>query len=312
MNVLIYFEFVLFALLLSAAKVNAQKSEGISLISNGILTVGVNTVHGGAISYLVHNKVPTGNLINNHDQGREVQQSYYAGPRPYRGANWPWNPISSGDHNGHGSHLINLTHTDDFIYVKARPLQWALDNVPCNCTFETYVTLDENGVFVRNRLVNFRADHTDYGAHQQELPAVYTIGNLYEMWSYVGSDPWSGAALTQVPYPVPGPPWHLFNATENWAAFTTSDHFGVGVHHRTITQGNLTQFLGGFHGSHGGGPSDDSTGYLAPYGVRDIVWNDEWVWCFRLSVGYLDNIRGYFSSRRGTPCSFPINRSGLE
>lgn len=281
---------------------------GVVDISNAAIAVGVNTAHGGAISYLIDNNRPTINLINNHDQGREVQQSYYAGPDPYRGAHWngspwSWNPISSGDAFGHTSQLLNLTHTDDFLYVKSRPLQWALDNVVCNCTFETYITLDANGVNVRNRLVNFRGDKTDYGAHQQELPAVYTIGEFSDLWTYAGATPWGGGVLTQVSYPVPGPPWQGFTATENWAAFTDGQnvHYGVGVHHS-----NITSFLGGFSGSPGGGSMDGSTGYIAPIGVRDIVYDDEFVWCYRLAVGYLDTIRGYFGDRRHTECVFPV------
>ena len=276
-------------------------------ISNAAITLGVNTQHGGAISTLIDRNVPSLNLINNHDQGREVQQSYYAGPDPYRGAHWsgnpwPWNPISSGDVFGHSSEILNITSTATSIYVKARPLQWALDNVPCNCTFETKISLDANGAYVRNRLVNFRFDKTDYGAHDQELPAVYTIGELYQLWTYSGASPWSGGELSQVSYPVPGPPWQGFTASENWAAFTDSQsfHYGVGVFHR-----NVSSFLGGFHGTQGqGGPSDDNTGYIAPVGTRDIVWNDDFVWCYHLAIGYIDDIRQYFSERRTIPCTF--------
>jgi hypothetical protein len=277
-------------------------------IRNNILTLGVDTDHGGAISYLVDNNDPTLNLINCHDQGREVQQSYYAGPDPYKGAQWsggpwPWNPISSGDAFGHSSSIISLNNTASSIYVKARPLQWALDNVPCNCTFETYITLDADGAFVRNRLINFREDETDYGGRDQELPAVYTIGQLSELWTYTGDAPWTGGALTQVSYPVPGPPWQGFTASEHWAAFTDGipQHYGVGVYHH-----NISTFLGGFHGTQGqGGSTDDDTGYIAPVGVRDIVHDDEFVWCYHLAIGYLDTIRGYFSARRSTACSFP-------
>jgi hypothetical protein len=199
--------------------------------------------------------------------------------------------------------VLALNHTATSLYLKARPLQWALDNVACNCTFETYITLDANGAYVRNRLINFRADRTDYGPHDQELPAVYTIGQLYQLWSYTGDAPWSSGPLTQVSYPVPGPPWQPFQASEHWAAFTDgiSEHYGVGLHHH-----NVSQFLGGFHGEQGeGGASDDSTGYIAPVGVRDITFNDEFVWCFHLAIGYLDTIRGYFGERRATPCEFP-------
>ena len=298
------FSQVLIAFIASAAVVcNAD----VITIRNSVLTVGIDTSRGGAISFLVDNNVPSLNLINCHDQGREVQQSYYAGPDPYDGAHWngqpwPWNPISSGDVMGHSSAIIQLQHTASYIYVKARPLQWALNNVSCECTFETNITLDANGVYVRNRLLNARSDKSDYGTYDQELPAVYTIGQLSQLWSYEGGTPWSGGAVSQVSYPQPGPPWKSFTATENWAAFTNSaaSHYGVGVHHAGVSS-----FLGGFHGTPGqGGSTDDNTGYIAPKGSRDIVWNDEYVWCFRLAIGYLNDIRSYFGQYRNDACTF--------
>jgi hypothetical protein len=275
-------------------------------IRNRFMSIGVDTMHGGAISSLIDNHVGE-NLINCYDQGREVQQSYYAGPDPYRGAHWgdnpwPWNPISSGDAFGHHSTILDMNSSDAEIYVKSRPLQWALNDVACNCSFETKITLDANGAFVRNRLVNFRSDRTDYGARQQELPAVYTIGTMYKLWTYDGSAPWSGGPLSQVSYPVPGPPWASFTAAENWAAFTvgSAPYYGVGVFHS-----NVSFFLGGFSGTQGqGGSQDPSTGYIAPRGTRDIVWNDEFVWCYHLAIGYVADIRAYFAARRGIRCSF--------
>ena len=274
-------------------------------ITNGIITVGVSTDHGGAITTLLDNNVPSVNLINCHDQGREIQQSYYAGPDPYRGAQWsghpwPWNPISAGDFVGHHGTVLNLTVTATSIYVKSQPLQWALDNVPCNCTFESWITLDENGFLVRHRLVTFREDKTKYGRTGQELPAVYVIGQLYNLWTYTGSQPFAGEPLTQVAYPVPGPPWQSFTANENWAAFTDDipQKYGVGVQNL-----GTTQFLGGFHGPQGqGGSTDDSTGYIAPLGDWAIRADDERIWCFRIAIGYLVDIRSYFNQRRGPDC----------
>lgn len=278
------------------------------VIRNDVLSVGIDTEYGGAITTLIDNNDPSVNLINCHDHGREVQQSYYAGPDPYRGAQWgggpwPWNPISSGDAFGHSSTVMVLNQTDTTLYVKARPLQWALDNVPCNCTFETFISLDANGAYVRNRLLNFRGDTTHYGPMSQELPAVYTIGVLSHLWAYTGDAPWSGDAISEVSYPAPGPPWQSFSATEHWAAFTDgiAQHYGVGVHHH-----NISSFLGGFHGTQGqGGSADDNTGYIAPVGTRDIVHDDTFVWCYHLAIGYVDTIRAYFGERRGAACEFP-------
>ena len=287
--------------------INVYGEEYVS-ISNGVLRIGIAPAHGGAIGELVDLNVPGVNLINCHDEGRYVQQSYYAGPDPYRGGTfmghgWPWNPISAGDRYGHKSQTLAMNSSDSHIYVKTRPLQWALDDVFCNCSFETHITLDANGAYVRNRLRNHRWDTTDYGSRSQETPALYTIGSLYELWSYTGSSPWTGGNLTKVTYPIPGPPWKAFSATENWAAFTDSlnQHYGVGVHHD-----QRTSFLGGFAGTQGqGGSHSPNTGYIAPLSQKDIKHDDEWVWCYHLAIGYLDTIRGYFQGKKGMPCRFP-------
>lgn len=55
-------------------------------------------------------------MINHHDEGREAQLSFYAGPRGYdpdkcgHGGwpNWPWNPIGAGDCYNNKGALLQL------------------------------------------------------------------------------------------------------------------------------------------------------------------------------------------------------------
>lgn len=290
-----------FVALILLVAVNAK----LITISNKAVTVGISTEHGGAISTFIDNNVPDVNLINEHDQGREVQQSYYAGPDPYRNAHWgghpwAWNPISSGDAFGHSGDVLRTVANESSIYLKSQPLQWALDKCFCNCTFETYLTVDDNGVYVRNRLVTFRADKKDYGERDQELPAVYTIGRMSHLWA--GND----KGYEKVSYPVPGPPWERFSANASWAAFTDGQpqKYGVGVAHY-----GRTTFLGGFAGtpSPSAKSSDNPTGYIAPIDRWNIAADGTYTYCFRLALGYLDTIRDYFlePSRQLEECVFP-------
>ena len=82
-------------------------------IDNGVIRVGVDMDRGGVIGYLAPSDERLGNVINEHDMGREVQLSFYAGPAFYNpedkcdklfmGQEWPWNPIGAGDIKGnHG------------------------------------------------------------------------------------------------------------------------------------------------------------------------------------------------------------------
>ena len=92
-------------------------------------------------------------------------------------------PISTGagDVKHHAGQILSITNTSTTAVVTSIPLQWACDNVPCECTFTTNVTLapDAAVVNVEATLNNNRSDTTDYGAKGQELPATYSIGDLY-------------------------------------------------------------------------------------------------------------------------------------
>lgn len=287
-------------------------------ISNKAITVGVDTSEGSSISWLADNNRPNVNLINNHDEGRYLQISLYSGPDPYRNAHWsgnpwPWNPISSGDYAGNKARILDVQRTANRIQIRSIPLQWALDNVPCNCTFTTIVQLDvdgdgspipENAFTVYNRVDTYRYDETSYGAFSQEMPALYTVGAMNELWTYSGPNPWSSAAgiadLTQVRYPVPGPPWARYSADENWAAFVTSSNnnnngqggYGVGVFHH-----NVTTFLGGFAGSsnpNNWDPLSPDTGYIAPVPRREIPARGRIEYNYTVAIGYLSTIRETF------------------
>ena len=156
----------------------AVPSPQISYLDNGIISIGVDLNMGGCITYVADSKTKE-NVVNSHDTGREIQQSYFGGPQPFGAphpawANWPWNPIGCGD--AYGNRAKTLDHMNDgkSIYVKTLPMQFALNNVPCECTFETWIQLVGNAARVKNRLNNHRADRTQYPATGQELPAVYT------------------------------------------------------------------------------------------------------------------------------------------
>ena len=89
-------------------------------------------------------------MINSWDWGRQVQMSYYSGPVPFcrrasAAPNWAglgWNPIQAGDDFGHGSKDVEHSNDGKTLYVKCVPMQWPLDDVPGECTFESWLTLE--------------------------------------------------------------------------------------------------------------------------------------------------------------------------
>lgn len=270
------------------------------LMDNGIIRVGIDLNSGGAISYLSE----LGSIesaVNVRDLGRYIQQSYYSGPTPFIPSgtiqhpaypNWSWNPVQAGGAYNHRSEVLEYSNDGTTLYVKCIPKQWALYNVDSECTMETWITLDENRVHVRNVLNNYRSDTTRYGGHHQELPAVYTVGTLHRLFTYTGQTPFTGDALTQINNS--GPPWSYWNSTEHWSALVNEDDWGLGVFHSGTY---LT--VGGFHGTPGiGGPSTVSTGYIAPLHTDILDHDIEYEFEYTLILGDLhDDIRSYAYSQ---------------
>ena len=192
--------------------------------------------------------------------------------------------------------LLSLQREGDMLRARCVPMQWALDGVAGECVFETRVRLQANRVHVEARLENARSDTTRYPGQHQELPAVYTIGRLHRLFTYTGSKPFEGDALTEIVNA--GPPWKYWTSTECWSALVDDKGFGVGVFH----PGALLT-VGGFHGTKGsGGPRDDSAGYIAPLHTEVLDHNIVYEARVTLIVGDLEkDIRAYAKSQHFDP-----------
>ena len=234
--------------------------------------------------------------------------SFFGGPVPYTEngqrpkKHWEhtgWNPIQAGDDFGNGSKVVRLKKKATSIHVKCIPMQWPLNNIPGECTYESFIELKENRVHVRCRLVNARADKTQYPGRHQELPAVYTNGEYYRLMTYRGDKPFTGDKLTRIPKKIGrGFPWNYWLATENWAALVNDDDWGLGIY-----KANNSLFIGGFAGREGrGGTHDNSTGYLAPLHTEILDHNITYEYDYTLILGSLSEIRAYASKQgQGAP-----------
>lgn len=79
------------------ANPNAKEAT-LKRISNGQISVGLKPETGGAIAWVAAE--PGGkNLVNAHDRGRLIQQSYYgkADGSLWNKQSWRWNPVQGGD-----------------------------------------------------------------------------------------------------------------------------------------------------------------------------------------------------------------------
>lgn len=289
-------------LVLTASAREKFDESKLEFIDNGTIKLGVSPDLGGAITYL--SKSGSGkNVINNHDWGRQIQMSFFGGPVPYEEdgqkpkEHWEhigWNPIQAGDDFGNGSKIVEFTKKETSLYLKCIPMQWPLNNLPGECTYESIIELKGSAVQVRCRLVNARSDKTQYPGRHQELPAVYANGEYYRLMTYRGNKPFTGDKLARIPKKVGGGfPWEYWLATENWAALVNDDDWGLGIY-----KPNNSLFIGGFAGREGiGGTHDNATGYIAPLHTEILDHNITYEYDYSLILGSLDEIRGYAVKR---------------
>jgi hypothetical protein len=299
-----------------------KRMENMSYIQNDLIKVGIDLNMGGAITY-VADKSNGVNFINNWDLGRQVQMSFYSGPVPFEPDGkkahkaWTfigWNPIQSGDVAGNKSKVLEHKNTGKALYVKCIPMHWPLDNVPGECTYECWITLDGKAIKVTSRIVNNRPDATQYPARGQELPAVYTNAPWHRLITYRGTKPFTNDTLSLIPnHNIPGSPniqWAQWQATESWAANVDENNNGLG-----IWNDGVQSFSGGYYGdsSFKGGSGNEGTGYIAPNSVDVLDHNITYDYHYTLIVGNVKNIRDYvYSHHRATTPVYNFKNSRLQ
>lgn len=285
---------LLFVLIAALLRVEVRAEDAMSFLDNGKIRLGIDLGLGGAVTFLACDGGE--NVVNNFDHGRQVQMSFYSGPVPFAAGDkqpaghWKhlgWNPIQAGDDFGHGSRVLEHRNDGHSIHVKCVPMQWPLDGVPGDCTFESWLELDGICVKARARLNNARSDKTQYPARLQELPAVYANAPFHRVVSYLGDRPFTGEAISDVPKPTGNHPWSHWQGTEQWSALLDDRGFGLGL----VTPGRVS-FTGGFAGKPG--PNDTHathTGYIAGQGLEILDHDIVYEYRYELVLGSLKEIR---------------------
>jgi hypothetical protein len=271
-------------------------------IDNGFVRVGVDASRGGTIGYLSLSS-SSENLLNHHDYGRLVQGSFYSGPNPYdvdhkcEGSSWdpwPWNPIGGGDAFNHSAKLLELTNTSTTAHVVSQPYQWACDDEPCDCTFTQDIVLRGSAVEVTLTLSNDRKDGLGSAySFDQELPAIYIIGQFCHLFTVNSSSPWTGETPVEVPATWP---WSTYRPSERWLAFsngTGPTDLAVGVWSPNLAHALAGRFFSSPPVSCGGEASDDPTGYIAPVQQEVLDPTIKFAYNFSLVVGTTLEIQAY-------------------
>ena len=102
-------------------------------LNNGTLKIRTDNTYGGSIVWL-STAAGTLNLVNIHDRGREIQQSYYAGSNLTRAGQianyspWSWNPVQAGSYSGTASIVDSFSLNNGILYSWTRPKLWDVPN----------------------------------------------------------------------------------------------------------------------------------------------------------------------------------------
>ena len=264
---------------------------------NGIISIKLDLTRGGAINYLSLSGTNR-NLVNINDEGRYIQQSYYAGKvldRKNEGQSaswspWPWNPIQVGDAFGNRAQILDYKQNGDTLYVKCTPMLWDMNNKPAEAIMEQWTILYDNVLEVHNKLSCFRTD-TIYGGNMlrdQELPAVYPISALENLYCYSGGFPFTNDTLNNpTVINLSSGFWGRYpGVSEHWMAFVDNNMHGIGVLNL-----QCTYFLAGMAGEPGHDALNEATSYIAPIKKESLNKNSVYDYSYFIIIGSVKEIR---------------------
>jgi hypothetical protein len=233
-------------------------------ISNGVIKLGINSNWGGGIGYFSREGADQFNLINQYDQGRNIQQAFWGDSLPasvYSQTGWVFNPTQGGDSWGFSSPASIIDDYGDSIYVKTLPIDWRpnqnLAPRATNSIMQQWVVLRDD---VAQIIYRFKYNGAEsHSLNSQEMPAPYFI-NYLETLAYVKNGSIQYKFKNEIPINngEGGSNGSLTN-DEYWAAYvnTSPDKWGCGV----LTPGTNT--LSYFRSEGAGGPNGFGTSYFA-------------------------------------------------
>ena len=270
-------------------------------ISDGKYKLGVKLTWGGGISYLedlLDNDNSLTNLLNEHDTGRLVQQSYYGTNKApyecgtYNGQTWGYTPVQGGDQYNNRSKLVDFKIENNAIYVKCRPLDWAKNGEYTPSYMENTYTLQDGHIEVSNRFTDF-SGYTHRNAHQ-ELPAFYTVSYLSEFVCYTGKNAWRDGELTvksDLPFWAGNSNAYLnLSSSETWCAWRAPNGYGVGVY----TPVAEILLAGRFEYNGSKDAKNNATNYVAPLITKTLKSYEPFEYTYYITTGSTDEIRNEF------------------
>ncbi len=308
-------------------------------LDNGRVRIGVDLEHGGTICFLsAGSDSEKDNMVNVHDLGRYIQQSYYAGEpvdRRDEGQHpsfspWQWNPIQAGGigciakppHQNAKSEILEFKQVKNGMYIKCIPRLWDMPGEAAECVFEQWMWLEGSAVRVSNKVTIARTDDLweEGVVRDQEIPAVYPIARLRNCYTYTGDAPWTGDSVAKMPdhpkgYRVDLPPthengfpWNRFKPTEPWAASVEPmTGLGFGVYSPQADATWLSGFVNDLKRQKGRDDSmANSTSYISPLTEIALNKNSVFGYAYWLIPGSVQDVRRFVYEKEGKPWPKPV------
>lgn len=292
-------------------------------LENDRLKLGIALHWGGAISYVEDKNCPVEgltNLVNRHDTGRLIQQSYYGTlgennayePGVSFGSIWHYNPVQGGDQYGVGGRLIDFVATENSVYIKSQPCDWAKNGSFTPFYTENTYTLEADHIRVDNRAVDFSGWEHPY--HGQETPAMYVVSYLDTFACYNGDKPWTGDEITvyrDLPFWDHGHQIVYFNEqnTETWYAwYSEEDNFGIGVYVPGIDT------VGGGQSQPGVRDKSDvgnSTSFGGGWNILRMKAFEPCEYSYILATGTLETMRETFTAQKSFSANTDLREDRL-
>jgi hypothetical protein len=253
-------------------------------LDNGTLRIGIDKSRGACIGYFATSTTGR-NLLNNRDEGRFIQQSYYGAPDGSRwnGKPWVYNPVQGGHWNGKKSRLLefNRDKKQQTISARVEPLSWA-SGIACPEAIMG-ITVSLEGPLAR---VRFRMHYT--GSNQssvrdQEMPAVFVDAGLTNL-VYTENG--------KLKRRVPGWPNERGMAPENWLAYLDEKDWGIGI----CTPGTESFTCYRFKGNGEAGPKGSACSYVAPLRRFSLQKGTKIDYEVFLTIGSINEIRERFTA----------------
>ena len=291
--------------------------------------LGFSVRWGWTINYLEDKQCPiksVSNMINMHDSGRLVQQSYYGTYEPQLdfvpgqvgNEKWMYNPVQAGDYKDNGSRVIDIVIGYRSVYVKIQPYDWGQVLWLCPAYMENLYTVDDEKVRVDNRYVEFSNYENPLGG--QELPAFYTVSWFNEFAWYDGDKPWTDDKIsynkniemvwTSTEHLPNFGAYTRIGNTETWCAlFSREDNYGIGMFVPNVDY----RSVGVFHPSERTKKSNaESCSYMGASRLIRLVSYEPLEYSYLIACGTVEDIRGVFKANKDFAANEGLNKNATD